>query len=1257
MSQGVLDPLQIGLTGRHLIEASAGTGKTYTLTALYVRLVLGHCGPNDSEKREALLPPDILVVTFTEAATKELRDRIRSRLAEAADCFLGRAKADPNDLFLSGLLAAYDDEEERLKRGQHLQAAAEWMDEAAIYTIHGFCNRMLRQHAFDSGSPFDLELTQEQDRLTRLAVEDYWRDHFYAMGQTTLKGLSVLLNGDPSNGEAVKPADLESFAKTVGKAIGHSAQLDQAPPDKLFEQLQKHSQAWQAAMDQFQAQASTHLEALNDALEAAWKAKTLKGNAKPTPATWRKKMRPALQEWVKRPTLGSPPCGECPWQQLDTETLIKATKKGADTPAEVLNNPMVAAADRLLEASAQLQTLRSALLAQACAWIEQRLKQFKQQQSVIGFDDMLNDLHGALEGENGERLAATIREHFPVALVDEFQDTDPIQYGIFRAIYGKDNGSDEGSCFLIGDPKQAIYSFRGADLETYLQARNESTDFIHTLGKNFRSSVDMVEAVNHLFQHAEPMPGGPFCREDLGYQAVDHKGRKERFVINGEAAAAMNFWLLEKSSDELGVVSIPITEYRETMAKVCAGEIACLLSQAEQEKAGFERPDSFKAIRPSDIAILVRTGKEAGLVREALRQRGLRSVYLSDRENIFSSGEALDVLRWLKAAAEPESENRVRAALGTAALGHGWDTLQTLVQNDARWEQELERFWGYGETWQASGVLPMLRQLMREHHLAARFLKTEGGERRLTNLLHLSELLQDAAAHLDGAQALIRWLDEQINESAEGETGDEQLIRLESDAELIKVVTIHKAKGLEYPLVFLPFPCAYRKETGQKPPLWYYDKGQRKLSFEPNNEIVEAAEALRFQEDLRLLYVALTRARHACWVGMAGVREKAADPRTKDPDKLQKSDLGNAAIGHLLRWQTEAPAIALRDCLDELLTGHESMRVIPAERYPAHAFVLSDMADTNTMASPRQYDGQAPNAEKWWIASYSALLEDGPRAWAPGSADEDVIVEESLAEEIPEGEPEANSLHAFPRGPAAGTFLHGLLEALADQGFPDVGDAAFRDLLYERLNTRRWRQWGQTLEDWMAATVDSPLPLGIKAGDREARLADLQAGQYIPELEFMCSVNAVNASEIDEIIRHYALPDEGRPQLGQNELNGMLKGFIDLVVEHEGRFYVIDYKSNYLGPSDAAYSQAALKQAVIKKRYDAQYSLYLLALHRLLKARLGENYDYDKHVGGAGCLFLRGVNHDSRGLHLERPPRALVEELDALFSREVAHAE
>ena len=1251
MSEGLLDPVDIPLTGRHLIEASAGTGKTYTLTALYVRLVLGHCGPNDSIQREPLLPPDILVVTFTEAATKELRDRIRNRLAEAADCFLGRAEANREDLFLTGLLAAYKDEAERRERGQHLQAAAEWMDEAAIYTIHGFCNRMLRQHAFDSGSPFDLELTQEQERLTRLALEDYWREHFYGLGRVELIGLSVLLNGDPSNGEAVTPADLESFAATIDKAIGRSGHLDVDVSDALFKQLQKHSHAWQAAMEDFRRQVHAGVEELNKALESAWEANNLNKGKRPTPKTWREKLLPALRQWIQRPGLGSPPCDIAPWQQLTKETFEKAMRKGAGTPAEIMEHPIVAAADRLVEASEQLQSQRSALLAHACGWIEQRLKQLKQQQSVIGFDDMLNDLHAALAGDNGERLAATIRQHFPVALMDEFQDTDPVQYHIFRAIYGTEEGRHHSSWFLIGDPKQAIYSFRGADLETYLQAKEESTDYIHSLGRNFRSSEAMVEAVNHLFEQAASVTNGPFYREDLPYQRVEAEGRKDRFVVDEQDTGGLHFWLLEQADEQGNPQSIPIKNYRQNMAEVCASDIARLLWEAGQGKTGFVEAERFEPVRPSDIAILVRTGNEARLVREALAKRGLRSVYLSDRENIFDSDEARDVLYWLKAAAEPESEQRVRAAVGTAALARDWQDLDRLVTDDAHWEAELERFWRYGETWQSRGVLPMLRQLIREHQLAARLLQTEGGERRLTNLLHLSELLQDAAAQLDGAQALIRWLDERIHDPGDVQTSDEQLIRLESDAELIKVVTIHKAKGLEYPLVFLPFVCAFRKEDGKNPPVWYYEwdherKGRRRLTFEPDEEALEAAEHLRFQEDLRLLYVALTRARHACWVGMAAIRETA---RSR-PDTVH---LEHAAMGHLIGWQKKISPDALRGHLETIAGKHAHTRIIDAQPQPQDAFPLSGDSGGSEMATPRPYQAKPPNAEKWWISSYSAMLEDGPRAWAPGSADEDVIVEESLAEEAEEGEPEPDSLHAFPRGPAAGTFLHGLLEALADQNFPDVNEAGFRELLYERLNTRRWREWASMLEDWLTAIVGRPLPLQ----DRETPLSALQAGHFFPELEFMLAVNSVNAAEVDAVIRRHVLPDEGRPQLGQRELNGMLKGFIDLVLEDNGRFYVIDYKSNYLGPSDHAYSAANLKQTVIKKRYDAQYSLYLLALHRLLKARLGADYDYERHVGGAGCLFLRGIHHDSRGLHLERPPRALVEELDELFSREVAHAE
>ena len=1238
MSQAAtLNPLTLPLDGRHLIEASAGTGKTYTLAALYLRLVLGHAAGGPA--RPPMLPPDILVVTFTEAATKELRDRIRSRLSEAARCFSGRAHPDPQDAVLAGLLDAYTDPDERTRHAEHLQAAADWMDEAAIYTIHGFCHRMLRQHAFDSGNPFELELSDEESLITRQAVEDYWRQHLYGLGPIELAALGTALTAS----EDKPKVSLQGFERTVRGLLGKSDRLAEIPGTPPVQRLQQAAQPWYDALNALRVALETRLDDFNAALEQGWQKEILGKGTRPTQKKWRGTFLPGMRDWiVQTETVRAVPDG-LPFGDLTTAQLRTAVRKEKTLPAALENHPIPQAVDRFVEAQQTLSSNAAPLYAHAARWIDQRIERTKQQRGLIGFQDMLTRLHQALaHDEGGPRLADTIRRQFPVALIDEFQDTDPIQYGIFGKVYIVDDDTPT-SLFLIGDPKQAIYGFRGADLDTYLNAAARVPEQQrHTLGRNFRSTVDMVDTVNALFDQS-PLAPQQFLQPDIPFQPVAAKGRNEALEINGQAAPAMTLWHREELNLNGQVESLPLVDYRPQMAEIGAEEIARLLQQAESGQAGFRRAGELKPVRPADIAILVRTGREAALIRDALRTRGLRSVYLSDRDNVLQTTEARDLLRWLQAIAEPESERLVRTALGTTALAYDWATLDALFQDDARWEAALEQFQTYAELWRQRGILPALRRLIRDHKLAPRLLTQPGGERQLSNLLQLTELLQDAAAALDGPAALIRWLDGEIRRDDDGSPADERILRLESDAELIKVVTIHKSKGLEYPLVFLPFISAFRPSSPNKP-ITREGTGGLSLSFEVSDEEKARAEDARLAEDMRLLYVAVTRASHACWLGLASVVKQ----RLKNGME-KKSHLHESAIGQLLGCEESMSPGDLGGILNGVAAHHPAITVkqVTPPITPTVAPPESDAMPA--MARARRYTAARPDAERWWIASYSALLEDGPRAWAPGTADEDVLVEESLAPvESTLSEPEPDSLHAFPRGPAAGTLLHNLLEALAVEGFPRADTDTFRTILRRGLRGRRWRDWSGQAGAWLGAVVDTPLPIG----QSDLRLTSLELPRIAAELEFMLSVRQASAEQIDTIIRRHTLGGVGRPGLGENQLNGMLKGFIDLTVEHEGRFYVIDYKSNDLGPGDVHYHRAALREAVMAKRYDAQYSLYLLALHRLLRTRLGKRYNYDEHVGGAACLFLRGIHHSGRGLHAERPDRALVEELDRLFAGE-----
>ncbi|MGM0412958.1 MAG: exodeoxyribonuclease V subunit beta, partial [Pseudomonadota bacterium] len=822
-----------------------------------------------------------------------------------------------------------------------------------------------------------------------------------------------------------------------------------------------------------------------------------------------------------------------------------------------------------------------------------------------------------------------IRGQYPVALIDEFQDTDPAQYAVFDAVYDVAGAPEDRGLFLIGDPKQAIYGFRGADIHSYLAARRATAGRHYTLPRNFRATTAAVAAVNRLFGHAADHRRGAFLfgtegEDPVPFHPVAAQGRKERLLRAGEPVPALTLWHRRPSE------AVAMGPYRDEAAEAGATAITDLLIAGRGGAATFQAEDgSARAVEPADIAVLVRDRQEAEAIRSALAARGVATVYLSLQDSVWDSEEAGDLHLWLRACAEPESEAAVRAALATPTLGYPLAELERLTRDEAAWERAVLRFHDYRRIWRHQGVLPLLRRLLHDEGVPGRLLALADGERRLTNLLHLGELLQQAAAGLEGEHALLRHL---AAEREGGGSGEDRILRLESDADRVRVVTIHKAKGLEYPLVFLPFASAFRPVDRSRAPLRYRDEGgSRVIDPEPDDEAVARADDERLAEDLRLFYVALTRARHATWVGLAPVKR----------GRKKENDFHRTAPGYLLAGGEPIEPGDLPQRLAALAEGEPALAVAPFPE-PDHRPLppAADIAPAGEARTPHR----AP-AERWWIASYSALApghEAGPEsAPAPETATAAVV-----AETAGEGAGEAaggGGLLDFPRGPEPGTFLHGLLEWAAGEGL--AATAADPEGLAETVAGRcRRRGWGDhapAVTDWLRRLLTEPLAL---PDSEPVRLAEL--GQYQPELEFWLGVHHLPAGELDAAVRAATLAGEARPPVGEAHLNGLLKGFIDLVFEHDGRYWVADYKSNFLGPRPADYAPAALRAAVLERRYDLQYTLYTLALHRQLTARL-PGYDYDTHMGGAVYLFLRGLDAPGQGLHCERPPRELIEGLDA----------
>ncbi len=1221
-----LDPLTLPLQGSHLIEASAGTGKTWTIAALYLRLVLGHTVP-------PRLPAEILVMTFTRAATRELSERIRGRLVQAAAVFRGEP-VDGSDPLLSGLLVAHPDGAERQQAAWRLAMAAEAMDAAAVFTIDAWCQRMLREHAFDSGCLFDEELQAQEAAMQAEALRDFWRQQVYPLDGETLTAVLALWPELDALAPSLKGLLEGPFPPGAGQGSLADA-LAQATRARA-EALAALKTGWVARADEMQAWLAWVWQ---DKQHPARKAVPAKGHA----TRW----IDALRAWATDPAIEQPDLTPTAAERLTAHSL----QTGLNVAAASLVLPSCFADFETLMADLQqLPQTASTLRWHAAAQVAARLQQLKLQSGSFGFADMLNRLDAALDpdlqGDKARRLRKRILTQYPVALIDEFQDTSPVQLRIFDRLYRIADDDPKRLLLLIGDPKQAIYGFRGADIYSYLRARGATAGRHHVLGTNHRSTPALVRAVNAMFQSAETRDGdGAFLfrqadgASPLPFITVGAKGRPERLVgaQGGLAAATLVFdEPLRKAGD-----------CRTLFAALCAERIVGLLNDPQ---VGFEQVgEPFRRLQPAHIAVLVRNRVEAAAVRDAMHRRGLASVYLSDQDSVFQTAEAAELLRLLQAVAAPRDLRLARAALASGLLDLSLPALVALAGNDAAFDRQCERLQDLNAVWRGQGVLAMLRQALHRFELPARWLGAADpaaqGERRLTNVLHLAELLQAASAQTEGEQALVRWLAQQIADSEAGiGGGDERVLRLESDADLVQVVTVHKSKGLEYPLVFLPFAAIFREliPANMSPqdvvltlPAAHSARAEPEPVLAPTAAQIAVAERERLREELRLLYVALTRARHALWVGLSGLRS----------GRSRAYGWHRSAIGCLLSGpQAQAPEQRSPD-LQALAAACADIVVEPApqaddEALPRPAVTrLALRCAPVALAPPAVYSASFERG--WSISSYSALLRDAGRA-ASGSVPARRLRDDEPGDAAAAPQrPAPQAWHRFPRGALAGNFLHDQLEWLAGERFALDDSLELQQRLLRRCERQGWGHRADDVLAWLREVCRSPLPaLG-------AALSGL--GRVLPEMEFWFPSDGLQAGAVDAGCRQHIQPGMARPPLPGRALKGMLMGFADLVFMQGGRYWVLDYKSNALGAGDADYTAPAMAAAMLEHRYDVQATLYLLALHRLLKSRLGAAYAPAQQLGGAIYFFLRGVGSPSAGCCHLPAPLALIEAIDAML--------
>jgi exodeoxyribonuclease V beta subunit len=1182
------DLLNTPLEGTNLIEASAGTGKTYTIEGLFLRLLL--------EKN--LSVREILVVTFTEAATHELKERIRRKLRDAITA-LGTGRSE--DPFLREWIKRAS-----FPRGavESLREALRTFDEAAIFTIHGFCMRMLHENAFESGSLFDTELLTDQDRLIQEIVDDFWRRTFYAASP-------LFVNYALSS--KLRPDTLLSLLRL------------RQPHLKIIPS---------AAMPGASAQEEA-FKAAFDAVKRAWPSarvrveSILRNDEGLKRNIYRVEKLPlwvtAMDDMVEYRENDSSLFPE--FEKFGRAKIAGSMKKNYAPPEHpffVLCESLLRARERLEEAYAsKLLGLKVRLFQEA----EEELNRRKKDRNIQSYEDLLLRLQRALEGRGGKALARAIKTKFRAALIDEFQDTDPVQYAIFRAVFNRKGNI----LFFVGDPKQAIYTFRGADIFAYMKAAADVT-CRYTLAENWRSEPKLIDAINTLFSNSKR----PFFYESIPFvpsQPASAQGT-DRLTIRSEPAPSFHVWFMDARRWAEHGQGISKKRARPEIVEVVAAEISRLLNLGKSGKALIGE----RALKAGDLAVLVRKNKEAVLMQRALSRLNIPSVMYST-ENLFDSWEALEMERFLAAVAEPNKVGLLKAALSTEIVGNKGEGIEVLSRVETEWEQRLLNFRNYHDLWRERGFVRMFRVFLTNEKVLTRLIAFPDGERRITNLLHLMEVLHQISVDKKlSMTGLLKWLTDQRDPAKP--RMEEYQLRLESDENAVNLVTIHKSKGLEYPVVFCPFSWDGSKLGKRQEVFTFHDEedGMRltlDLGSQDEDEHRASAEKERLAENLRLLYVALTRAKsvaHLIW-GRLNEAETSAPAYLIHPPPLIDEVKDVDAIGDAFKNRKDEEILSEVKGLVGKAGGTVHVITPPAQRGEPYSPLDEEKA-------PLSWQGFRGRIDRHWkISSFSSLVSRTLHGEEEADRDRARPTDEDQAL----GRGELRSIFSFPKGTKAGIFLHDIMEHLDFAG----GAASREELVTKKLGEYGFEpSWISPILEMVGRTLSACLSPEQKG----FCLSLIRNEDRLNELEFYFPVRRAAPESFRKMMKKLKQPTnipEEIDRLYFAPFRGFMKGFMDMVFRFNGQFYLVDWKSNFLGPRVEDYDQERLSKAMEEEFYVLQYHLYTLALHEYLRFRV-EDYDYEKHFGGVYYIFLRGVD-PARGYEFgvfrDKPSVELIQEM------------
>jgi exodeoxyribonuclease V beta subunit len=1302
-----LDPLNLELHSRHLIEASAGTGKTFNITRLYARLIL--------EKR--LSVQEILVMTYTRAATEEIKGRVAAFLLEIHDEWYADKQSDFTQTLISRV---------GLEEGDALLTAALLsLDEASIFTIHGFCQRVLKQFAVSLKADLELELVTDSTELLLQGVQDYLRvatknkasfallsaknwhipDNFFNEFRSAISSDLALTQVTMAQVQTDENANL---ARQLHEQVDFIKQLFkhlQQNQTVLFEAAVvghkdecKRTQEWHLIMAWFET-LLTYI-ALNESADITatiTKQSSQQGagcleneNAEDESVGDDRVEDESVQdESVEDESVDLLQVLTMPPEMGD---FINGNRFRSSPEAKAMLEPLKALRSEIkrwleqstkqLERNAQLTAVLGVVKEGVYA-IRERVELAKKKAHVVLFDDLISVFSNALQSQD-VNLLDSIRRQFPVALVDEFQDTDRHQYQILDKLYPK---ADKNSLLLmIGDPKQAIYGFRGGDIFVYLAAKQDA-DHVWLMDTNWRSSAQMVTGYNRLFYGHSLLQeqSRPVFGFDIDYEVIKStpfsKAASSPLFDPLASRTAMTY-MLSSDGAETSIgnnnTKRKKVELEQQVLDWSSLEIMRLLGDA---KIGDNK------VVPADIAVLVKDRIEATLVKNSLDAVGLKSVYLSDKTPLFSSPQATELYRVLDAILHSTNRSTLVAGANSSLLSgvianhmSPKDQQKTLLELHSdlmhpEWEKLVVSCFEFKAKWAQLGIFSLLLTLIKENYEPQ-----TSPERSLTNMMHLAEAMAKNAVLNKLPEQQLAWLSHQIFDHVADE---EVQLRLESDANLIKIVTQHGSKGLEYPIVFVPFGNKYKDPRRRKTSTIQHFKYQDMQSAQSIYQLGATHASLNeyakqeHAEKMRLMYVAVTRAEYRCYLGVVndisnsesalnsalGIpNESLNDCKSEDPAHskimnwltthvFETNDA--ASVNGALHSNSSAVNVDIPPVMSSAYHAHDEIIVpafVDAKLAKRSAWIISSFSNLSRFHKSDNnsyYDVASPNQ----ISLHAIETASEHKIVSIETRTDELLDQASAQTSQNISENSSVIRYQIEKGADTGNLLHDILEQV-DFHSPDWESASIVALSkYKVLQEKEL----VALFEWLDSCLKTPLI-------NDFCLADLTVKHTLREAEFYFPMPHLKVRHVAKVLQQYRQhlrKSRGLSALSISmadipELSGMMHGFIDLIFEHDGKYYVADYKSTHMGDSPRHYSTEKLHENNQQHLYDLQYLLYSLALHKYLKQQLGD-YSFETHFGGVFYLYLRGMSPDSQfdggssGVFFDKVDKQYIDLLENLF--------